>query len=56
LENAVLRLQEKGINASYIAADCGDERCIQMLADRAISETGAVDILVNNAGAAWVGV
>ena len=47
-------LQENGITASYIAADCGDTSSIQMLADRAIAETGAVDILINNAGAAWV--
>jgi NAD(P)-dependent dehydrogenase (short-subunit alcohol dehydrogenase family) len=51
---AVESLQANGITASHIAADCGDESSIQMLADRAIAETGAVDILVNNAGAAWV--
>ena len=54
LEQAVASLQQNGITASYIAADCGDERSIQKLADQAIAEMGTVDILVNNAGAAWV--
>lgn len=55
LVQAVASLQDRGISASHIAADCGDESSIQKLADQAIAETGAVDILVNNAGAAWVG-
>lgn len=55
LQKAVATLQQNDITASYIAADCGDERSIQSLAEGAIAETGAVDILVNNAGAAWVG-
>ena len=56
LQSAVTTLQSENIDASYIAANCGDEGDIQQLADEAIARSGAVDILVNNAGAAWVSV
>ena len=46
-------LQDSGIDARWIAADCAREEDIRRLADETLERMGAVDILVNNAGAAW---
>ena len=53
LEQAVGQLQDSGIDARWIAADCAREEDIRRLADETLERMGAVDILVNNAGAAW---
>jgi gluconate 5-dehydrogenase len=53
LEQAADELQRAGIDARWIAADCGREDDIRRLADETLQRMGDVDILVNNAGAAW---
>ena len=53
LEQATATLQDSGIDARWIAADCAKEADIRRLADEAMQRLGQVDILVNNAGAAW---
>ena len=53
LEEAVAELQAAGIDARWIAADCGKEEDIRRLAAETIERMGAIDILVNNAGATW---
>ena len=53
LEEAAAELQAAGIDARWIAADCGKEEDIRRLADETLQRMGDVDILVNNAGAAW---
>jgi NAD(P)-dependent dehydrogenase (short-subunit alcohol dehydrogenase family) len=53
LEQAAAELQGAGIDARWIAADCGREEDIRRLADETLQRLGDVDILVNNAGAAW---
>jgi len=53
LEQAAAQLQAAGIDARWIAADCGQEEDIRRLADETLQRMGDVDILVNNAGAAW---
>ena len=53
LEQATAELQAAGIDARWIAADCGKEEDIRRLADETLQRMGDVDILVNNAGASW---
>jgi gluconate 5-dehydrogenase len=53
LEDAVAELQDAGIDARWIAADCAREEDIRSLADQTLERMGDVHILVNNAGAAW---
>ena len=53
LEVAVADLQAAGIDARWIAADCGKEDDIHRLADETLQRMGQIDILVNNAGASW---
>ncbi len=53
LEEAVAELQERGIDARWIAADCSREQDIRAMADETLERMGDIDILVNNAGAAW---
>ncbi len=53
LEEAVAELRAAGIDADWIAADCGREDDIRRLGDETLARMGQVDILVNNAGAAW---
>src|SRR3990167_2565505 len=53
LEEAVMALQDRGIDARWIAADAGKPDDIQRLADETLERVGDVDILVNNAGATW---
>ncbi len=53
LEGAAAELKAAGIDAQWIAADCGKEEDIRRLADETLARLGHVDILVNNAGAAW---
>ncbi len=53
LEQAVAELQDAGIDARWIAADCAQEADIERLAVETLHRMGDVDILVNNAGASW---
>jgi gluconate 5-dehydrogenase len=53
LEQAVAELQDAGIDARWIAADCAKEADIERLANETLHRMGPVDILVNNAGASW---
>jgi NAD(P)-dependent dehydrogenase (short-subunit alcohol dehydrogenase family) len=53
LEQAAAQLQSQGIDARWIAADCGKEEDIRRLADETLARLGDVHILVNNAGASW---
>lgn len=53
LEQAVAELQDAGIDARWIAADCAKEAEIERLANETLHRMGDVDILVNNAGATW---
>ncbi|MFL6627382.1 MAG: SDR family oxidoreductase [Vitreoscilla sp.] len=53
LEAAVAALQERGVQADWIAADSSQPAEVQRLADEAIATLGHVDVLVNNAGATW---
>lgn len=53
LEEAAAELQAAGIDARWIAADCGKEEDIRRLAAETLERMGPIDILVNNAGATW---
>jgi gluconate 5-dehydrogenase len=53
LEEAAAVLQAAGIDARWIAADCGKEEDIRRLATETMERMGPIDILVNNAGATW---
>ncbi|WP_367068657.1 SDR family oxidoreductase [Oryzisolibacter sp. LB2S] len=53
LEQACATLQDAGIDARWIAADCAREDDIARLARETLERMGDVDILVNNAGASW---
>ena len=53
LEVAAAELQAAGIDARWIAADCGKEEDIRRLAIETTERMGPIDILVNNAGATW---
>ena len=53
LEEAAAELQAAGIDARWIAADCGSPQEIARLAAETVERMGPIDILVNNAGATW---
>ena len=53
LEEAAAELQAAGIDARWIAADCGKPEDIARLAAETLERMGPIDILVNNAGATW---
>ena len=53
LEETAKALQAVGVDAQWIAADCGKEEDIRRLADETLQRMGKVDILINNAGASW---
>ena len=53
LEEAAAELQDAGIDARWIAADCGKPEDIARLAAETVERLGPIDILVNNAGATW---
>ena len=54
LEHAAAALQDKGIDARWVAADASETAGVQKVVDDALQRLGHVDILVNNAGASWV--
>ena len=51
LEESAAHLQDKGIDARWVAADASQPAEIARVADEAMQRLGQVDILVNNAGA-----
>ncbi|MDP3424484.1 MAG: SDR family oxidoreductase [Burkholderiaceae bacterium] len=53
LEEATAELQDAGLDARWVAADCADEASITHLVDETLQRVGHIDILVNNAGATW---
>jgi NAD(P)-dependent dehydrogenase (short-subunit alcohol dehydrogenase family) len=53
LEVACAKLQDAGIDARWVAADCAVEADLQKLVSETLQRMGDVDILVNNAGANW---
>ncbi len=53
LEESAAHLQERGIDARWVAADASLPEEIQRIAADAMQRLGHVDILVNNAGASW---
>jgi gluconate 5-dehydrogenase len=53
LEAAVAHLQDRGIDARWIAADASQPEDVQRLAAETLERLGQVDVLVNNAGATW---
>jgi NAD(P)-dependent dehydrogenase (short-subunit alcohol dehydrogenase family) len=53
LDEAVAYLQQRGIEASAIAADLAQEAQIAPLVAEAIKRLGHIDVLVNNAGTSW---
>ncbi len=53
LEEAAAELRGAGIDARWIAADCGKEEDLRRLAAETVERLGPIDILVNNAGATW---
>ena len=53
LEAAAAELQDAGIDARWVAADCGNPADIARLVAETTERMGPIDILVNNAGATW---
>ncbi|MFN3303810.1 MAG: SDR family oxidoreductase [Roseateles sp.] len=53
LEQAVAQLQDRGIDARWIAADAAKPEDVQRVVDETMERLGHIDILVNNAGATW---
>ena len=53
LEEAMAHLQDRGIDARWIAADMSKDNDVLRLAEETLQRLGPVDILVNNAGATW---
>jgi len=53
LEAACADLQDTGIDARWVAADCAVEADLQKLVSETLQRMGDIDILVNNAGATW---
>ncbi|MDD2879125.1 MAG: SDR family oxidoreductase [Rhodoferax sp.] len=53
LEIACAELQDAGIDARWVAADCAVEQDLQRLVTETLHRMGDIDILVNNAGATW---
>ena len=53
LEQAAAALQDRGVDARWVAADAGDPAQVQRVCDETMQRLGRVDILVNNAGATW---
>jgi NAD(P)-dependent dehydrogenase (short-subunit alcohol dehydrogenase family) len=53
LDEAVVHLKQRGIDASAIAADLAQQAAIAPLVAETLQRLGHIDILVNNAGATW---
>ena len=53
LEEAIAHLNQRGIDARWIAADAANPDEARRVCTETLERLGPVDILVNNAGAAW---
>ncbi len=53
LEEAIAHLNQRGIDARWIAADAANPDEARRVCTETLERMGPVDILVNNAGAAW---
>jgi len=53
LEEAAALLQDKGIDARWIAADAAQPGDVERVVAETMERLGRIDILVNNAGATW---
>jgi gluconate 5-dehydrogenase len=53
LQQAQAHLQQRGIQADWVACDVSKDADIVRLSDEALEKLGHVDILINNAGASW---
>ncbi|MDB5761094.1 MAG: family oxidoreductase [Herminiimonas sp.] len=53
LDEAVVHLQQRGIDASAIAADLAQQTSIAPLVAETLKRLEHIDILINNAGATW---
>ncbi|HEU6455368.1 MAG TPA: SDR family oxidoreductase [Roseateles sp.] len=53
LEEAAAHLQDRGIDARWIAADAAKPEEAQRVVAETMERLGQIDILVNNAGATW---
>ncbi len=53
LDESVIHLKARGIDAFAIAADLGQDSGVTQLVTAALAQLGHIDILVNNAGATW---
>jgi len=55
LRTAVERIRQRGGRATYVVGDVADDGTMEMLAQRAVDEFGALDTWVNNAGIGMFG-
>jgi short-subunit dehydrogenase len=55
LQNAVQNIRQRGGRATYLAGDVADDEAMELLAQRAVDEFGALDTWVNNAGIGMYG-
>jgi gluconate 5-dehydrogenase len=53
LEQAVAHLADRGVRATWVAADASDPAEVERVVLEARQRLGEIDILVNNAGATW---
>lgn len=53
LEEAVQKLQSRGIDARWVDADASEPEGVERVVSAALERMGQIDILVNNAGATW---
>jgi gluconate 5-dehydrogenase len=53
LEQAVAHLADRGVGATWVAADASDPAEVERVVSEARQRLGEIDILVNNAGATW---
>jgi short-subunit dehydrogenase len=55
LRRAVHNIRERGGRATYVVGDVADDEAMELLAQRAVDEFGALDTWVNNAGIGMYG-
>jgi gluconate 5-dehydrogenase len=53
LEEATAHLQDRGVDARWVAADTAVPEQALKVVDETLQRMGQIDVLVNNAGAAW---
>lgn len=53
LKQAQAHLQQRGIEADWVAADVAQPEAVHALVDAVLAKMGRIDVLVNNAGTSW---